>query len=166
MLPLRICRTRITLVGILRIALLLRDRLPAAGHARRRPRRSPEQGLERIEELRRRGNDADCGPGRDRRGNEAGNAKQSGHRAKSLIGHARGTSLINTENTAARGPLRAQDSVCSLPLTPSPTLPRKRGRKQTEFSARADSARADAALAIGVPGPVVAGRLGPTPLRQ
>src|SRR4029453_13619494 len=104
-LPLRIYRARITLVGILRIALLLRGRLTAAGHARRRPRRSPEQGLERIEELRRRGNDADCGPGRDRRGNEAGNAKQSGHRAKSLIGHARGTSLINTENTAGEGPL-------------------------------------------------------------
>ena len=122
-LPLRICRARITLVGILRIALLLRDRLTAAGHARRRPWRSPEQGLERIEELRRRRNDANCDPGRDRRGNEAGNAKQSGHRAKSLIGHARGTSLINTENTAARGPLRAQASLCSLPPHPLPNPP-------------------------------------------
>ena len=88
-LPLRIYRARITLVRILWIALLLWARLTAAGHPRRRPRRSPEQGLERIEKLRRRGNDGR--PGRDRRGDEAGNAKQSGHRARSLIAHARGS---------------------------------------------------------------------------
>ena len=84
---LRIARAGVTLVRIGWIALLLRHRRGlAAGHARRWPWRRPEQSLEWVEELRRRGNHAEHAAGRERCSDEAGNVKQAGHRATSLTG--------------------------------------------------------------------------------
>src|SRR5262249_45154431 len=88
----------ITLVGILRIALLG----AAAGHARGWTRRVHKKRFERVEELRRRGQHAERRPCRDRRGDEAGDAKQSGHRT--VLEHGRAGLPVNTENTAGKGP--------------------------------------------------------------
>src|SRR5262245_56094227 len=81
---LRIARPRVALVRIGWIALLLGARL-AAGHARWWPRRRPKQGLQRVEELRARGNGAEHGPSRDRRGDKAGDTKPAGHGAPLLV---------------------------------------------------------------------------------
>src|SRR5262249_59823530 len=65
----------IALILVLRIGLLR----AAARHARRWPWRRPKQGFERVEELRCGGQHAERRPCRDRRGDEAGDATQSGH---------------------------------------------------------------------------------------
>src|SRR5215475_5349210 len=103
LLLLRIALVGITLVGIalvriLRIALLG----AAAGHARGWTWGRPKKRFERVEELRRRGRHAERRPCRDRRGDEAGDAKQSGHRT--VLEHGRAGLPVNTENTAGKGP--------------------------------------------------------------
>jgi hypothetical protein len=84
----------------------------ATRHVRRGPWRRPEQRFEGVEELRRRGNRTEHSSSRDRRGDEAGDAEQSGHQATSLLlGYGPEASPVNTENTAARGPRAADLSL-------------------------------------------------------
>ena len=99
----RIALVGIALVGILRIGLLR----TAARHARRRPWRRPKQGFERVEELRSGRQHAERRPCRDRRGDEAGDAKQSGHQA--VLEHGRAGLPVNTENTAGKGPFGSRN---------------------------------------------------------